>query len=313
MPPAQLYRAICQVCHDTDGRGSIVRKAMPVIPDLTDRNWQASRTDADLQHSMLEGKGQLMLPMKDKFALAQTDPKEMVAFIRGFQPGGPAVAARTSPQPSTPQPVPTAAPQPAPTAASSTSPTAPAPPSSPTLPLPPPTPSSSASALALEAPPSAEALALFTRTPPPATVTPSAPSRPARAAATSPEAAAKLRAAAVVYQANCMVCHAPDGRGTTVRPAMPQVPDFTAREWQAGRNSTQLSISILEGKGTLMPSWRGKLTNEQVRNLVAYVRSLGPADLLAAETTVSEFDNRFRELSKRWDELEQQVQLLSRP
>jgi mono/diheme cytochrome c family protein len=92
---------------------------------------------------------------------------------------------------------------------------------------------------------------------------------------------------------------------------MPQVPDFTAREWQAGRDGTQLSISILEGKGTLMPPWRGKLTNEQARNLVAYVRSLGPADLLAAETTVSEFDNRFRELSKQWDDLNQQLRALS--
>ncbi len=58
-----------------DGRGTIVRKAMPSIPDLTDAKWQASRTDAELLHSVLEGKGQFMLPMKDKFALAQYRPE----------------------------------------------------------------------------------------------------------------------------------------------------------------------------------------------------------------------------------------------
>jgi mono/diheme cytochrome c family protein len=308
MPPAQLYRAICQACHDTDGRGSIVRKAMPAIPDLTDGNWQASRSDADLQHSILEGKGQLMLPMKDKFALARTDPKEMVAFIRGFQPERPAVAARANPQPSTAQP--------APTAASLASQRASAPPASSILtqhPIapPPPNPSSSASALALETSPSAEALALFPPAPLPTTVTPAASSRPARTATTSPAEAAKLRAAAVVYQINCVACHGADGRGTAIRPAMPQIPDFTAREWHAGRHSAKLSISILDGKGALMPPWRGKLTNEQTRDLVAYVRSFGPADHLAAETPVSEFELRFRALSKQWDELDQQIRALT--
>ena len=57
MAPEQLYRAICIACHDADGRGTIVRKAMPTIPDLTDPKWQASHTDAEMLHSMLEGKG----------------------------------------------------------------------------------------------------------------------------------------------------------------------------------------------------------------------------------------------------------------
>jgi mono/diheme cytochrome c family protein len=343
LSPAQLYKAVCVACHDTDGRGSIVRKAMPLIPDLTDRKWQATRTDAELLHSVLEGKGLLMLPMKDKFALARIDPKEMVAFMRGFQTGGPVVAPRTNPQPSTPQPAaaaavapqpatttvpqppttappqpavttasqppPTAPPQPAPIANASASPTAP---SSPTLPSspptpPPPTPTSSASALALEEPLSPDALALLAPTPPPA------PSGPGHAAAMSPEAAAKLRAAGMVYQINCMVCHGPDGRGTLIRPAMPPIPDFTTREWQTGKDSAQLSVSILDGKGTLMPPWRGKLTNDQARDLAAYVRSLGPADLANAEMPVTEFGNRYRELRKRWNDLTEQARLLATP
>jgi mono/diheme cytochrome c family protein len=140
-------------------------------------------------------------------------------------------------------------------------------------------------------------------------VTPSASSRPTHAA-TSPEAAARLRAAAVVYQVNCVACHGADGRATIIRPAMPQIPDFTAGEWQTRRGSAELSVSILDGKGALMPPWRGKLTHDQARDLVAYVRSFGPADLPGAETIASEFGLRFRALSKQLDDLNQELRAL---
>src|SRR5271157_201240 len=101
MPPEDMYRAVCMACHDTDGKGKIVRLAMPSIPDLTDAKWQASRKDSELQHSILEGKDSiingaklpLMLPMKDKLALAHTDVKDMVAFMRAFKGGKQVVSA----------------------------------------------------------------------------------------------------------------------------------------------------------------------------------------------------------------------------
>ncbi|MHB1561412.1 MAG: c-type cytochrome, partial [Isosphaeraceae bacterium] len=95
MPPQQLFLAVCFACHGPDGRGTTVRAAMPVIPDFTDPKWQASRTDADLTHSILTGKGQLMLPMKDKLELAHTDVKDMVAYIRSFKAGGAGTMAST--------------------------------------------------------------------------------------------------------------------------------------------------------------------------------------------------------------------------
>jgi mono/diheme cytochrome c family protein len=94
---------------------------------------------------------------------------------------------------------------------------------------------------------------------------------------------------------------------------MPAVPDFTSRAWQSGHDSAQLSVSILEGKGALMPPWRGKLSTGQARDLVAYVRAFGPADLLAAKATRSEFGDRFRRLQKRWDELDQKADSLLNP
>ena len=101
MPPEQIYRLVCIACHDTDGKGKLVKPAMPSIPDLTDPKWQASRTDAELTHSILEGKEStvngvkipLMLPMKDKLALAHTEVKDMVAFMRTFKGGKQVVSA----------------------------------------------------------------------------------------------------------------------------------------------------------------------------------------------------------------------------
>lgn len=307
LTPSVLYRAVCIACHDVDGRGGIVRKAMPVIPDFTDPKWQASRTDAELEHSILDGKGQLMLPMKDKLALARIDPKAMVAFLRRFQPGAPAVAAGTPSAPVTAQgAVASTAPKP-------TTPSGPTanPPASAASAAPPASAAAGASSAALDmaTPLPPEALALLS--PPPAAA-PSPPSTPG-GAAPSPEAAAKLRASADLFRTNCAVCHGPDGRGSLVRAAMPVIPDFTARAWQASHESAQLSISILEGKGTLMPPWRGKVTPDQAHDLAAYVRTFGPADLLASGVSPSEFGKRYRDLKKQWDDLDQQMRSLSRP
>jgi mono/diheme cytochrome c family protein len=83
--PIQLYRASCLECHDSDGRGGAVRDALPKIPDFTDAKWHASRSDAELSRSILEGKAKSMPRMKEK--LGSVDVKQMVAFVRAFQGG----------------------------------------------------------------------------------------------------------------------------------------------------------------------------------------------------------------------------------
>lgn len=123
----------------------------------------------------------------------------------------------------------------------------------------------------------------------------------------------KLRIAAEFYKITCIACHGPDGRGTAIRPAMPTIPDFTAREWQTGRANAQLTATILDGKGTLMPAWRGRVSDDIVPDLIAYVRSFGPADLAANDMPASEFTNRYRELRQRWAVLQQQVSALPAP
>jgi mono/diheme cytochrome c family protein len=115
------------------------------------------------------------------------------------------------------------------------------------------------------------------------------------------------------YGINCIACHGQDGRGTAVRVAMPLLPDFTTREWQTSRTNPQLSVSILEGKGQLMPPWRGRITPELAKDLIAFVRTFGPAGLAPPIAPTTEFAVRIKDLQKQWDEVNVQYQALSRP
>jgi mono/diheme cytochrome c family protein len=132
-------------------------------------------------------------------------------------------------------------------------------------------------------------------------------------AAPSAEQVAKLRVASEFYRTNCFACHGLDGTGSLVRPLMTTIPDFTNREWQSSHENAQMAISILDGKGVLMPPWRGRVTPELAQDLIAFVRNFGPPDLARAEAPVSEFGTRFRNLRKQLQELDQQAQALSHP
>jgi mono/diheme cytochrome c family protein len=275
---------------------------MPSIPDLTDAKWQATRTDAELLHSVLEGKGQFMLPMKDKLALARTDAKDMVAFMRAFQKGNPlagtAAPAALAAMPAAPAPSPVAVAAAAPPAAGPASLTPPA--------LAPPAVSAAAAgpSLGAQAIPSSAPLAS------PPQPTPAA--SPILATDASPERAARMREASGFFNTNCIACHGPDGRGSAVRLAMPAIPDFTLGTWQSTHESSQLAISILDGKGVLMPPWRGKVTPDQAKDLIAFIRGFGPAGLAASEAPSSDFGTRIRKLQQQWQELDREVQALSR-
>jgi mono/diheme cytochrome c family protein len=125
------------------------------------------------------------------------------------------------------------------------------------------------------------------------------------------ELAAQIRVGAGLYQQFCLVCHGPGGTGSTVRSAMPPIPNFTNRGWHQTRTDAQLVVSILEGKGTLMPPNSSRFTRDQARNLVAYIRAFGGvrSEPLPAATD-AEFEKSFRQLQKQWDELEKQLKKL---
>jgi mono/diheme cytochrome c family protein len=125
-----------------------------------------------------------------------------------------------------------------------------------------------------------------------------------------PVPSARPSTAGTLFRRHCTSCHGQDGRASEVRSAMPSIPDFSSRHWQEGRVNAHLAASILEGKGALMPAWRGRLSTEQANELVAFVRSLGPPDLAPGKAPASEFRRRFHQLQEQWDDLDRQAKAL---
>jgi mono/diheme cytochrome c family protein len=243
----RVYQKTCLKCHDSDGKGEIVRDVMKTIPDFTDAAWHTTRNDADLGRSIHEGKGKSMPSMRGK--LGSVDVGQMVAFVRGFQ-GGKQVVEEEEEKPAAPEPV--------------------------------------AAALPTTGPGSPTA----------------GPSRP------GPKDS-NLREGSRLFQRSCAACHGNDGRGGDMRDELPSIPDFTARAWHERRNDSQLVVSVLDGKGTGMPAFRDKVSREQARDLVRFIRTLGPAPIRATARPRSEFGVRFRQLRGEFEALSEQSRALS--
>ncbi len=79
---------------------------------------------------------------------------------------------------------------------------------------------------------------------------------------------------ASIFKSNCTMCHGPDGKGI----AALKTPNFTDPQVQASLTDQQMIDIITNGKkGTAMPAWRDKLSEQDIRAVQAYVRSLSSA------------------------------------
>ena len=67
-------------------------------------------------------------------------------------------------------------------------------------------------------------------------------------------------------QMNCVGCHSHGGGGMG--------PPLMDDQWRYGGRIDQIATTIAEGRPNGMPSWRNKLTADQIWDLAAYVRSL---------------------------------------
>ena len=102
----------------------------------------------------------------------------------------------------------------------------------------------------------------------------------------NPQAAAYEKNAAAIAQGqqlfgsmNCGGCHGHGGGGMG--------PALMDGKWRYGGRIDQIAASISEGRPNGMPAWRSKLTQEQIWQLAAYVRSLAglePIDAVSART-----------------------------
>lgn len=78
---------------------------------------------------------------------------------------------------------------------------------------------------------------------------------------------------ASLFGGKCALCHERDGSGKANWKAKGQ-PDLRDPNWQKEHSDAQIAEVIRNGKEKYMPAFKGKLSDEDISALVAYVRSL---------------------------------------
>jgi len=74
-----------------------------------------------------------------------------------------------------------------------------------------------------------------------------------------------------LYKSKCQVCHGADGKGTPAGQKM-GAKSFTDPE-VAKQSDADLIAATKKGKGK-MPAYDGKLTDDQIKGLIKYIRTL---------------------------------------
>jgi cytochrome c6 len=75
-----------------------------------------------------------------------------------------------------------------------------------------------------------------------------------------------------LYKAKCSACHGPDGKAGTSMAKTLGAHDFASPDVQ-NQTDEQLIAIVTNGKNK-MPAYKGKLTDDQIKGLVAYIRDL---------------------------------------
>jgi cytochrome c6 len=74
------------------------------------------------------------------------------------------------------------------------------------------------------------------------------------------------------YKAKCTMCHGADGSGSTPAGKAMKVPPFSSPDLVKASDA-DLIAATKDGKGK-MPAYSGKLTDGQIKDVVAYIRTL---------------------------------------
>jgi cytochrome c6 len=75
-----------------------------------------------------------------------------------------------------------------------------------------------------------------------------------------------------IFKSKCAMCHGADGLATTPMAKMMKIPSFKDPALVKAPES-QLIEATTDGKGK-MPAYKGKLTDAQIKEVVAYIRKL---------------------------------------
>ena len=79
---------------------------------------------------------------------------------------------------------------------------------------------------------------------------------------------------AALFKTKCAACHAADGSGNTETGKKLETPDLRSEEVQKQTDAQLIDVTA-NGKGKKMPAYKGKLTDDQIKELVGYIRGIG--------------------------------------
>ena len=77
---------------------------------------------------------------------------------------------------------------------------------------------------------------------------------------------------AATYTSKCQMCHGADGTGSTPAGKAMKAPSFLSPEAVKQSNADLIAVTK-NGKGK-MPAYAGKLTDSEIKDVVAHVRTL---------------------------------------
>lgn len=89
---------------------------------------------------------------------------------------------------------------------------------------------------------------------------------------------ASAQSAADNYKSKCQMCHGPRGNGDTPMGKKLNAQDFHSDAVQKKTDGELFTIvrdGVTTGGKTTMPAYKGKLNDNQINDLVKYVRELG--------------------------------------
>lgn len=91
-----------------------------------------------------------------------------------------------------------------------------------------------------------------------------------------PYAPASVARGKSAYLQNCQSCHDEDGRAQSAAVAI--AADLTdPSHWKFGIGDAQVFATIKSGRGDAMPPFGSDLKDEQIWDIVNFIRSIGPA------------------------------------
>ena len=75
---------------------------------------------------------------------------------------------------------------------------------------------------------------------------------------------------AATYAAKCKMCHGADGKGNEAM----KVPAFNPAKTDAEKTDAELTKAINDGIAPKMPAFKGKLSDAEIAELVAHIKTL---------------------------------------